>query len=251
MLFLIFIFIFLFLIFQYIIVNKVHLDLKSFFKAGFSKKDDKFGLYTFVGQQGEGKTYSAVRMAINLKQSDGYTIVTNMESFNVYDDTIYEKDILKIIDLVIQSTDNNFDNRCKYIVLFDEIFTVLMRNAKNLSYLIPITNFLAQLRKRKIIFITTAQIWNEIPIEFRRLCRFVVSCHMFNIPIFNRAITINRIGDGYNTRWDDEQQDFIAPVIQTNIAKGNQLIIDSYDTFETVQTMLIISSGKAGSSKVA
>lgn len=237
------IFIFLFVFINYIVVNHVRFDLKSFLKTGFSKRDDKFGLYTFVGQQGEGKTYSAVRMAIRLKQQDGYTIITNLESFNVYEDTIYEKDILKIIDTVIESTDNNFDNRCKYIVLFDEIFTVLMRNAKNLSYLIPITNFLAQLRKRKIIFITTAQIWNEIPIEFRRLCRFVVSCHMFNFPIFNKAITINRIGDGYNTRWDDQQQDFVAPVLQTNIAKGNQLIIDSYDTFETIQTNLAISSG--------
>ena len=195
MIILIIIFILFFLIGQYIIVNKIRFDLKSFLKAGFSKRDDKFGLYTFVGQQGEGKTYSAVRMAIKLKQQEGYTIITNLESFNVYDDTIYEKDILKIIDLVVSSTDNNFDNRCRYIVLFDEIFTVLMRNAKNLSYLIPITNFLAQLRKRKIIFITTAQVWNEIPIEFRRLCRFVVSCHMFNLPIFNKAITINRIGD--------------------------------------------------------
>lgn len=195
MIILIIIFILFFVIGQYIIVNKIRFDLKSFLKAGFSKRDDKFGLYTFVGQQGEGKTYSAVRMAIKLKQQEGYTIITNLESFNVYDDTIYEKDILKIIDLVVSSTDNNFDNRCRYIVLFDEIFTVLMRNAKNLSYLIPITNFLAQLRKRKIIFITTAQVWNEIPIEFRRLCRFVVSCHMFNFPIFNKAITINRIGD--------------------------------------------------------
>ena len=51
---LLFVVLFVFVI-QYIIVNKVYLDLKSFFKAGFSKQDDKFGLYTFVGQQGERK----------------------------------------------------------------------------------------------------------------------------------------------------------------------------------------------------
>lgn len=242
MIFILILIIFIFYLIQYIIINKIHLDLKSFLKAGFSKKDDKFGLYTFVGQQGEGKTYSAVRMIINLKQSEGYTVITNMESFNVYEDTIYEKDILKIIDLVTAATDNNFNNRCKYIILFDEIFTVIMRNQKNLSYLIPITNFLAQLRKRGVIFVTTAQVWNEIPIEFRRLCRFVVNCRMFNF--FGTAITINRIGDGYNTKWDDEQQDFSAPIIQTNIAKGNRLIIQSYDTFETVQTFISISTPK-------
>lgn len=237
--------IFVFYLIQYIIINKIHLDLKSFLKAGFSKKDDKFGLYTFCGQQGEGKTYSAVRMIVNLKQEQGYTVITNMKSFNVYDDTIYEDDILKIIDIVTSATDNNFNNRCKYIILFDEIFTVIMRNQKNLQYLIPITNFLAQLRKRGVIFVTTAQIWNEIPIEFRRLCRFQVSCHMFNF--LGRAITVNRIGDGYNTKWSDDEQDFVSPVIQTNVAKGNQLIIDSYDTFETVQTFISISAPKKAS----
>ena len=216
---------------------KIHFDWKSLFKAGFSKKDDKFGLYTYCGAQGEGKTYSAVRMAINLKNTDDYIIITNLKSFNAFTDTIYECDILKIINMVINETDKSINNRCKYLILFDEIFTVLLRNVKNAEYLVTITNFLAQLRKRGIIFITTAQNWSEIPIEFRKLCRFQVNCKMINVPIFNKAFTINQICDGYNAKWDDSVQDHVAPIIQTNIAKGLLSIIECYDTFETISTI--------------
>lgn len=230
MLFLIFIFIFLFVVFYYCISNHLHLDLKSLFKRGFSKQDDKFGLYTFHGEQGSGKTYSAVRMCMNLKIQNDLTIITNVKSFNCFSDTIYEPDILKIIDLVIKATDV-IGKRCKYIIFFDEIFTVLMRSYKNQALQKPIISFLAQLRKRGVIFITTAQIWNEIPIEFRRLCRFTVRCSMIN---FIRAFTINRVGDGYNCRWNDELQDFEAPILQTNVAKANLFVVQSYDTYETI-----------------
>lgn len=226
---------------SFIITHHVHLDLKSFFKEGFSKKDDKFGLYTFCGSQGEGKTFSSVRMSLKLQKMGDYTILTNVESFaNSVNNCFYVPDILTIIDMVICDTDNDISNRCKYLILFDEIFTVLMRNAKNMKYLTPITNFLAQLRKRGVIFITTAQVWNEIPIEFRRLCRFQVNCKMPNIPLINRAFTINEICDGYNCKWDNDAQDFVAPILQTNIAKAEKSIIHCYDTFETINTSYVI-----------
>lgn len=228
------------------IVNHVHLDLKSLFKAGFSKKDDKFGLYTFCGSQGEGKTFSSIRMAVTLQRENNYHILTNIKSFSdSIDNVTYEPDILNIIDIVINNTDSDLNNRCKYLIVFDEIFTVLMRNAKNMKYLTPITNFLAQLRKRGVIFITTAQVWNEIPIEFRRLCRFQVNCKMPNIPLINRAFTFNEVCDGYNCKWDNDQQDFVAPILQTNIAKAEKDIIYMYDTFETIATSSKIEEKKS------
>lgn len=226
---------------SYLFQNHVHIAWKSFFKEGFSKRDDKFGLYTFCGSQGEGKTFSSVRMSLDLQKSGDYTILTNVESFALTtENCLYIPDILEIIDLVISDTDNDVSNRSKYLILFDEIFTVLMRNAKNMKYLTPITNFLAQLRKRGVIFITTAQVWNEIPIEFRRLCRFQVNCKMPNIPLINRAFTINEVCDGYNCKWDNDAQDFVAPILQTNIAKANKYIINHYDTFETINTSYVI-----------
>lgn len=59
---------------------------------------------------------------------------------------------------------------------------------------------------------------------------------MFSIPLVNKAFLINRINDGYNARWNDQIQDFEAPLIQTNFSKGNKYIIELYDTFEVIKT---------------
>ena len=59
---------------------------------------------------------------------------------------------------------------------------------------------------------------------------------MFAVPIFNRAFLLNRINDGYNARWNNDIQDFEAPLLQTNFSKGNLRIIDVYDTFEVIRT---------------
>lgn len=95
---------------------------------------------------------------------------------------------------------------------------------------------MAQLRKRGIIFVTTAQEWSEIPLTFRRFCRFQVSCHMFSIPIINKAFLTNKVNDGYNAKWDNDSQEFVAPTLQTNFSKGNLDVINMYDTFEVIKT---------------
>lgn len=47
---LIFIFIVCYILF-YIFYNKIHIDFKSFFRKGFKKLDNTFGLYCYVGKQ--------------------------------------------------------------------------------------------------------------------------------------------------------------------------------------------------------
>lgn len=208
---------------------KLHIDWKSLFKQGFSKKDNNFGLYTYTGHQGDGKTYSAIKFVMNMKLKNDYIVVTNIHSFKAFTDIIYIDNILELIEFIKSHHDKNGK---KYIILFDEIFTILMRGQ---SVNTEILSFLAQLRKRSLIFVTTAQEWSEIPLTFRKFCRFQVSCNMFSVPILNRAFLINRINDGYNARWNDEIQDFEAPLIQTNFSKGNKYIIELYDTFEVIQ----------------
>lgn len=208
---------------------KLHIDWKSLFKQGFSKRDNAFGLYTYTGHQGDGKTYSAIKFIMNMKLKNDYIVVTNIHSFKAFSDTIYIDNILELIEFIKSHHDKNGK---KYIILFDEIFTILMRGQ---SVNTEILSFLAQLRKRSLIFVTTAQEWSEIPLTFRKFCRFQVSCNMFAVPILNRAFLINRINDGYNARWNDQIQDFEAPLIQTNFSKGNKYIIELYDTFEVIQ----------------
>lgn len=158
---------------------------------------------------------------------DNYTILTNVKSFNAFDDTLYFDNILDIIDYC------KTHEKEKKIIFFDEIFTILEKNTKINK---DILSFISQLRKRKIIFVTTAQEWAEINITFRRYCRYQIDCNMFSIPILHTAFIFNSINDGDQIRWDNDSQEFIAPRISANFAKCNKNIIQSYDTFETIQT---------------
>lgn len=228
-----FFYIFIFIIIYFFILiskNHLHIDWKSLFKLGFSKKDNKFGLYTYTGKQGEGKTYSAIKFTTDMILKEDYICVTNIKSYKAFENTIY---IDNIIDLIYFIKENHGKNGKRYIILFDEIFTVLMRGQKVNQEILA---FLAQLRKRGIIFVTTAQEWSEIPLTFRKFCRFQIACHMFTFPFSSKAFLLNRVNDGYNARWNNDTQEFEAPNIQTNFSKGNRIIIDSYDTFEVIKT---------------
>lgn len=182
-----------------------------------------------------GKTYSAVRFLIQQKQKRNCTIVTNVKSFCAFEDTIYITDINDLIDWTIDYCDrlDISGQESNVIIFFDEIFTILSRDkAVDKKF----RSFLSQFRKRKIIFVTTAQEWLELPMTFRRYCRYQIESNMTNIPLTNRAILFNYIYDAENMKWSQLDNDYIAPIIQTNIAKGNLRIIKSYDTFETIST---------------
>lgn len=219
---------FLLIIIYYIYTNKIKVIWKTLFKKGFPKTDSFFGLYCYTGKQGTGKTYSCIRSIIDLKLKEGYRIITNVESFDVFPDTIFLTDINKIIDYVVAN-----EYKEKYLIFFDEIFTIL---EKKTAINKKILSFISQLRKRKILFYTTAQEWSEINITFRRYVRFQVSCNMFPFPITKTAFLVNKINDGYLIKWDNDSQDWIAPTVSTNFMKGNLSIIESYDTFETIKT---------------
>lgn len=90
------------------------------------------------------------------------------------------------------------------------------------------------MRKRRILFITTAQEWAEINITFRRYVRFQVACNMIALPFSKTAIVINQVNDGDRIHWDNDSQDFIAPLIQTNLSKANIDVANLYDTYETI-----------------
>lgn len=122
---LIFIIILVYLI-MFIIRSKLHIDWKSLFKVGFSKSDNAFGLYTYTGKQGEGKTYSAIKFISEQKNKFGYVVITNLHSFNKFDDTIYIDDILELINFI--KLHHGVDGK-KYLIFFDEIFTVLMKRS--------------------------------------------------------------------------------------------------------------------------
>lgn len=229
----------------------IHLkvDFKSFFRRGFSKIDDLFGLILFVGKQGKGKTYSAIQYIEELK-TDNTIILTNVKSYfdnlvkqernkgtiensgeneielkGDYSNAYYFADFNQLVRFANSLKDRNF------IVFFDEIFSVLeKKGALNKQSL----TFISQLRKRGVILVSTAQEWSEINITFRRYCRFKVDCNMFGLPFIHTAFLLNKVCDGDLIYWDKDLQDHVAPTIETNFRKGNKYIIDLYDTYETI-----------------
>lgn len=134
---------------------------------------------------------------------------------------------------IIEYCENFKENEKNVIIFFDEIFTILEKQTKINK---KILSFISQLRKRHIIFVTTAQEWAEVNITFRRYVRYQVECNMFAIPFTHTAFLFNSINDGDGIKWDNDSQEFIAPRISANFSKCNKKIIESYDTFETIQT---------------
>ena len=194
---------------------------------------------------GKGKTYSAIKFCIDRKLATNCVIYTNVTSFKVFSDTVFITDINELIDTVISYCDSlSNDEQPNLIIFFDEIFTILEKGTKINS---KILSFISQLRKRKIVFVTTAQEWLEINITFRRYVRFQIDCNMISLPITNNAFLINAVNDGEQLHWDNMANEYVAPRISTNISKGNLSIIQSYDTFETVQ---VSSSDSRPSKKI-
>lgn len=183
---------------------------------------------------GKGKTYSSIKFCIDRKLANNYVIYTNVTSFNIFSDTVFITDIFELINTVVKYCDSlPTDSQPNIIIFFDEIFTVLEKNSRINK---EILSFLSQLRKRKIIFVTTAQEWLEINVTFRRYVRYQIDCNMISLPLTHTAFIINSVNDGEQLKWSNEDNEYIAPRISTNISKGNLSIIESYDTFETIQT---------------
>lgn len=200
----------------YCIKNKIYIDVKTFFKKGFSARRGKYGVYCFCGKQGSGKTFSVVNFLLKNLSLPIYSNVTlkniKYTHFNTFEEML-----------------NINDHHC--IIVFDEIFSALSKSSRISP---EIMSFLSQQRKRNIIFITTAQEWLEIPITLRRYVRFQIDCSIFNL--FPFSILIERYRNGELMKWNNLENDYVAPIISTKISKMMFKIIQHYDTNEVICT---------------
>lgn len=187
-------------------------------------------LFVLLVNKAIGKTYSAVRYIINCKLQDDYIIITNVKSFKAFEDIIYIEDMYELMSYVIDLVDVQKTKK-PVIIFFDEIFSLIN---KNYSVEEEITTFISQLRKRHLVFITTAQEWSEINITFRKYVRFQVSCRMYSLPILHNAFLLNHINDGENLKLNPQTMEYEAPTVKTIFMKGNRSIIEAYDTYETI-----------------
>lgn len=215
---------FLLIIVFYCVNNKIHIKFKTFLRRGFAPKRGKFGVYCYCGKQGQGKTYSVVEFL--LKHTDK-KIYANLKSLKGVDYT------------AISGIDGLLALRKEHdcIIFFDEIFTILSKkNSSRLSKkeVNQVLDFLSQMRKRQIIFITTAQEWLEIDMTLRRYCRYQINCRMFNF--FGLGILIKQFNDAENMKWSNDDNEYVAPLLETTVSKCNFYIAKSYDTYEQILT---------------
>lgn len=211
-----------FIIFVFVIIllikfRHTKIKFKTFFRKGFAPKRGKFGVYCYCGKQGSGKTYSAVEFLLN---SHNLPIYSNVHLKNIkYTYFTGFDNLLKLRD------------KSNCIIVYDEIFTALTKTSKINT---EVLDFLSQMRKRQIIFITTAQEWLEIPMTLRRYCRFQIDCKMINL--LGLGILFKHCYDAEQMKWSQEDNEYVAPLVETTISKCNIRVANSYDTFEQIKT---------------
>lgn len=235
------------------VVNKVKIKWRTFLKKGFLPKRGDFGVYCYCGKQGTGKTYSVVEYLQDNK--DKITVfcnigdITGLEYFHFtgFDELIKLKKIIdfpysdngdELRDYIAslgfskQRTKEIWDQVVEWkvfhtqlVFVYDEIFTELQKQSKINK---EVMDFLCQMRKREIIFLTTAQEWVEIPITFRRFCRFQIDCKMYNFLVI--GILLKHFKDAENMKWSNEEQEHIAPLVSNTVTKARKSISNSYNT---------------------
>jgi len=210
------IFIIVLIIFLIIHFRHTKIKWKTFFHKGFAPKRGKFGVYCYCGKQGKGKTYSVVEFLFNNPDYEIYSNVTLKD--------IKYKKICGFNELLA------LRDKTDCIIVYDEIFTALAKTSKINT---EVLDFLSQMRKRRIIFLTTAQEWLEINMTLRRYCRYQIECNMVNL--LGLGILIKHIYDAEQMKWSQEDNEYIAPLEETTISKCNIRVANKYDTFEQIK----------------
>lgn len=211
------------------ILFKVRIHIKSFFKRGYLAKRGPYGTRVYSGVQGSGKTTSLAtfiydnRNKIFLFSNVDFRDPIQYIKFNGFEGLIEMKNR-------IDSDYYDIGNK-QIVIVFDELFTELTRGSKLST---EVLDFLCQLRKRKILFLTTCQSWNDLPIQFRRLCRYNIKCKL--IPLGITSIHFNEVQDAENMKWDEIAQDFVAPTCWTDLYKTRKVVGNLFDTNQRITT---------------
>lgn len=205
------------------LLNKIYIDWLSLISKSLPLNTGVFGVYCFTGKQGSGKTYSLTKYV--KKHVKGKRLYSNLTLNGVKYTKITSIEHL----LSLRNEENVF-------IIFDEIFTLLSDKTIPRDIREELMEFLSQQRKMENILMTTAQEWLNIPIDFRRFVRVQIDC---------RTIPLGRFGgflfedyfNAYEMKWDNLENEYIAPRIRKKISKYEKRFMESYDTFERIHRL--------------
>lgn len=200
-------------------ILKYDVRLETFFRRGVPNVEDNWGVYTITGFQGSGKTYLATFLVKNMLND--YDVITNIKSLKL------PKKEVKYFTKIEEITSNTETNK---LFIIDEISK---RYTKNSPQDTSFYSWLQQSRKRGRIVILITQEWKEVPMWLRRPVRFMYTTKRLGfLPIF-----VTSIGDGLNTKFNTETNEWECPVISYLVYKRNKNIAQLYDTFEPINDL--------------
>lgn len=199
--------------------SKIHVDIPSFFKKSLPLDRGLFGVYCFTGKQGSGKTYSLVKY---LKK---HVKETTKVYSNVTIQGMKYEEIRSVEHLLSLKDEKNV------FIVYDEIFTLMQKTTRIEGEMME---FLTQQRKMKNIFFTTAQEWLEVPVTFRRFVRVQVDCKTYPWGRFGGLLS-EEYYDAYNMKWDNLENEYIAPRMSKKFSKYEKRYMQSYDTYERIR----------------
>lgn len=206
----------------YTLISKKELSEKMPFLMRFFNRFilDKFiikhkmiyGFTLFVGSQGGGKTYSAVRYCYELCKKNGSLLLSNTP-LNPPADINYH--FLKNLEDI-----NYLPDAKSYVIFLDEIQTLFDSYTKNDDFY----TIFCQLRKRNIKLVGTAQVFERVSLKLREQVHNLYACKTFFgcltwvrefMPFLNSSGKLSSDAVGLGSKW----------YIQTDKIRG------MYDTF--------------------
>lgn len=205
-------------------VNKISVDWSSILRKTLALDRGIFGVYCFDGKQGSGKTYSLVKYI--KKNAGGREIYSNITFFG---DIEYKR--IESVNELLKLRDKK-----NVLIVYDEILNML--NDKTIPRKIrdELMEFLTQQRKMKNIMLTTTQEWLNMPIEFRRFVRIQIICTTIPLGRFG-GILVEEYRDAYQMKWDQLENEYVAPRISLKYSKYERRFMQSYDTYERVKAL--------------
>lgn len=207
-------------------LNKISIDWQSILRKTLPLDMGVFGVYCFDGKQGSGKTYSLVKY---IKKHAGNKKIYSNITFSEKSGINYEK-LTSVQELLLLRDKKNV------LIIYDEILNML--NDKTIPRTIrnELMEFLTQQRKMKNIMLTTTQEWLNMPIEFRRFVRIQIVCRTIPLGRFG-GILIEEYRDAYQMKWDQLENEYVAPRISLKYSKYERRFMESYDTYERVRAL--------------